>query len=97
MRKVLLGTVLLIIAAVMMGCGDSIVPCAEDAECMIDTGGHGLDIDMVCNLQVSPQERCDEMYGWMDGLPIPIPIPIPNCDEMSTTPGVCEVSLDVPF
>ena len=99
MRKTLLSAILLIIAAGMMGCGDSIVPCAVDEECTIDTGGHGPDIPMVCNTTVSPQEKCDEMYGWMDGFsfPIPIPIPIPDCADYATTGGVCEVSFDFPF
>jgi hypothetical protein len=99
MRKVILGTVLLIIAAVMMGCGDSIVPCLDDAECMIDAGGHDLEIPMVCNLDVSPQERCDDMYGWMDRIPFPIdlPIPIPDCADYPATGGVCELSLELPF
>ena len=97
MRGMLLSAFLLIIAVGMMGCGESIVPCATDEECLIDVGGHGPEIPMVCNLEVSPQEKCDEMYGWMDGLPFPIPLPIPDCDSMSTTGGVCEVSFELPF
>jgi hypothetical protein len=91
MRGMLLSAFLMIIAAVIMGCGDSIVPCAEDAECVIE----GHDVGMVCNLEVSPQERCDELFGWMEGLPIPIPIP--DCAAMSTDPGVCELPLDIPI
>jgi hypothetical protein len=94
MRGMLLSAILMIIAAGMMGCGDSIVPCATDEECAIDMPGPG-DVPMVCNLEVSPQEKCDDMYGWMEGLPFPLPIP--DCDSMSTTPGVCEVSFEFPF
>jgi len=98
MRKTLLSAILLIIAAGMMGCADSITPCAVPEDC-IDTGGHGPEIPMECNLDVSPQEKCEDMYGWMDGFPfpIPIPIPIPDCAEYPTTGGVCEVSFDFPF
>jgi hypothetical protein len=100
MRKVLLGTVFLLTAAVMMGCGDAIVPCVDDAECVIE--GPGPEIPMVCNLEVTPQERCEQMYGWLDNLPIPIelPIPIPDCSDLEEYPdsgGVCEISLESPF
>ena len=93
MRGALLSIILMITAAMMMGCGDIITPCVEDADCSLVPGeGHGPPIDMVCNLDVSPQQRCDEMFGWMEGLPIPIPIP--DCDSMSTDPGVCEIPFE---
>ena len=83
MRAALLSIVLMIIAAVMVGCGDPIIPCTDAADCVID----GHDVGMVCNDQVSPQQRCEEMFGWMDGLDIP---PIIDCTSKSTDPGVCE-------
>ena len=68
MRGTLLSIILMIIAAVMMGCSDSIIPCTEGGEeCIVSTGGPGPDIDMVCNLEVSAQEKYEDMYGWMDG------------------------------
>jgi len=95
MRGTLLSIILMIIASVMMGCSDSIISCTEGGEeCVID--GPGPDLDMVCNLDVSAQQKCDETYGWMDGLPFPIPIPIPDCSEYPTTGGVCEISFDFP-
>ena len=94
MRGMLLGAFLMIIAAGMIGCTDAIVPCVEDADCSLLPGeGEGPPIEMVCNLEVSPQQRCDELFGWMEGLPIPIPIP--DCDAMSTDPGVCEIPLEI--
>ena len=97
MRGLLLSTTLMIIAAVMMGCGDTIIPCVDDADCVV--GGPGPDIEMVCNLEVSAQERCDEMYGWMDRIPFPIelPIPIPDCADYPADGGVCEISFESPF
>jgi hypothetical protein len=97
MRKVLLGTVFLLTAALMMGCGDTIIPCVDDAECVIDTGLPTPEIPMVCNLEVTPQERCDEMYGWLDRIPFPVelPIPIPDCAEYPTTGGVCEIDISL--
>ena len=94
MRGMLLSAMLMIIAAMMMGCGDSIIECAGPEDCTID----GHDVGMVCNLEVSPQERCDEMFGWLPPIDwLPIPIPMPDCESMSTTPGVCESSWEFPF
>jgi len=87
MRGALLIATLMITAAVMMGCSDMFSPCTEDEDCNID----GYDVGMVCNTGVSPQERCEEMFGWvLDILPIPIEIPI--CEDLPTDPGVCESS-----
>ena len=96
MRGTLLSIILMIIAAVMMGCSDSIISCTEGGEECISIDGPGPDIDMVCNMDVSSQQKCEDTYGWMDGLPIPIPIPIPDCADYPTTGGVCEVSFDFP-
>jgi len=91
MRRTLLSAILMIIAAAMMGCTDFFIPCTEDAECTIDMGGHGPSMDMVCNLEVSPQERCNEMFGWLPPFEW-FPIPLPDCDVLSAEPGVCESS-----
>lgn len=104
MRATVLSIILMIIAAVMMGCTGDIIPCTDDAECAIDTGGFGPDIPMVCDTTVTPQEKCDDMYGWMDGglpfpIDIPFPFPIPDCTDSTLYPdtgGVCEISFDFP-
>jgi hypothetical protein len=96
MRGAFLSVILMIIAAVMMGCTDSFIPCTEDADCVIDMPGdgrgHGPPIDMVCNLEVSPLERCEEIVAYLDWLPEWIPIPLPDCTSLPAEPGVCESS-----
>jgi hypothetical protein len=96
MKKTLLGVSLMIVAAVMMGCMDSFTPCTTDEECTIDFpfGENSAAFEgpgMVCNLDLSPQDKCDEMFGWLVDLPFPILIPIPDCSELSDVPGVCEI------
>ena len=106
MRGALLSIVLMIIAAVMMGCTGDIIPCTEGGEeCAIDTGGFDLPIPMVCDMTVTAQQKCEDMYGWMDELPFPIeipfPLPIPDCSDLDAYPdtgGVCEIDFpDHPF
>ena len=104
MRGTLLSIILMTIAAVMIGCTGDIISCTEDAECAIDMGGFGPEIPVVCDTTVTPQQKCEDMYGWMDGLPFPIeipfPLPIPDCTDLTSYPdtgGVCEVSFEFPF
>jgi hypothetical protein len=106
MRRMLLGTALLLVAAVMMGCTDSIIPCTEDVDCQIDWGwgdsdaAHGGgDFGMVCNLEVSPLEMCEEMLSYLpplDWLPFGDWILLPDCQELfGSLPegtGTCESS-----
>ena len=97
MRKSLLGAALFIVAAVMMGCTDSFIPCTEDADCAMDWGFGENDAawdggGMVCNLQVSPLERCEEILAYLDWLPEWLPIPLPDCSSLPAEPGVCESS-----
>ena len=87
MRGAFLIAILMITSAVMMGCDDMFITCAGDEDCLID----GFDVGMTCNLDTSPQQRCEEMFGWVTEL-LPIPIPIPICEGLSTDPGVCESS-----
>ena len=93
MRGALLSVILMVIAALMMGCTDSFIACTEDADCSLVPGeGEGPPVDMVCNLEVSPQQRCEEMVAYLDWLPEWIPIPLPDCSTLPTEPGVCESS-----
>ena len=93
MRGTLLSIILMIIAAVMMGCTDSIVPCTEDVDCQWDWGwgdsdaaSWGGDYGMVCDLGVSPLERCEEMMAYLEYLPdwlsIVDYIILPDCTEL---------------
>ena len=107
MRGALLSAILLVIAAAMMGCTDSIVPCTENADCEFDWGwGDEGDathvwegLSMVCNLEVSPLERCEEMMAYLpplDWLPIGDWIMLPDCTELygglPEGTGTCESS-----
>ena len=97
MRGAFLIAILMIISAVMMGCTDSFVPCTEDADCAMDWGPSANDATwegpgLVCNLEVSPQDRCNEMFGFLEWLPEWLPIPLPDCSTLPTEPGVCESS-----
>ena len=93
MRRTLLGAVLMITAATMMGCGDTIMPCTTADDCVLDfdlgwdsqaaswddwTG----DISMVCNTDVSALEKCNELVGWMQGFMDSDWLPIPDIGEM---------------
>ena len=101
MRGMLWSAILLIIAAAMMGCTDSIMPCADDAECQLDWGWGGdsqaawdwQGPSMVCNMEVSPLARCEEMMSYLppldwllDWLPIGDWIVIPDCTELYDLP-----------
>ena len=96
MRGAFLTAILMIIAAAMMGCTDSFIPCSSDEECTLDWGMSENDAawdgpGMVCNLEVSPQERCNEIFGFLPDLDW-LPIPLPDCDSLPAEPGVCESS-----
>lgn len=110
MRGTLLSVGLMLIAAVMMGCTDSIVPCTEDVDCQWDWGWSdgdaakwGGDYGMVCNLEVSPLERCEEMMAYLppldwlgDWLPFGDWFIFPDCAELygglPEGTGTCESS-----
>jgi hypothetical protein len=92
MRGTLLSIILMVIGAVMMGCTDSIIPCQEltqDVDCAMDFGwgdsdaaDPGGDYGMVCNMDVSPLEECEQMMSYLDFLPDFLPIDISiDCDE----------------
>ena len=108
MRGKLLSVILMFIAAGMMGCTDSIVPCTEDVDCQWDWGPHDSDaaswdrgFDMVCNLEVSPLQRCEEMMAYLppldwlgDWIPFGDWLLLPDCAELyGSLPegtGTCE-------
>lgn len=110
MRGTLLSVILMFVAAVMMGCTDSIVPCTEDVDCEFDWGyadgaaDHGGgDYSMVCNLEVSPLETCEEMMAYLppldwlgDWIPFGDWILLPDCTELygglPAETGTCESS-----
>lgn len=105
MRTALLSIILMITAAVMMGCTDDIVPCTVDEDCQIDWGlaendaAHGGgDYGLVCNTDVSPLEECEEMAAYLDYLPDWLPIEITiDCSEFTDMGpesglGVCDSS-----
>ena len=105
MRGTLLSAILLIIAVGMMGCID-ITPCTVDEDCAIDYGWGDKDAardwdgpSMVCNLEVSALEACEEMLSYLpplDWLPmIGDWITLPDCTELYADveePGSCESS-----
>lgn len=93
MRGALLSVILMMVAAVMMGCTDSIIPCTSDEDCVIDWGwgqseaAHGGgDYGMVCNLEVSPLEECEGMLAYLEWIPDWLPIMdwilLPDCTEL---------------
>ena len=102
MRATLLSVILMIIGAVMMGCTDNIVPCQTDADCQFDWGYGDPDaskaggFDLVCNMDVSPLEDCEEMVAYLEYIPDFIPIQITiDCSEFSEMGpgmgwGVCD-------
>jgi len=111
MRKTLLSAILLIAAAGMVGCMD-VTPCTVDEDCAMDFGWGDRDSDwgdgggsfMVCNLDVSPLEACEEMMGFLppfDFLPFGDWIQLPDCTELygdlPEGTGSCESSMSFPF
>jgi hypothetical protein len=90
----LLSTILMITAAVMMGCTDSIIPCTDDVDCEWDWGYEGEsnphdwggDYGMVCDLDYSPLQMCEDMLGYLDWIPDWLPILdwiiLPDCVEL---------------
>ena len=92
MRGTLLSIILMVIGAVMMGCTGNITPCQEetqDVDCAMDFGwgdsdaaDWGGDFGMVCNIDVSPMEECEQMASYLDFLPDFLPIDINiDCSE----------------
>ena len=93
----------MVIGAVMMGCTDNIIPCQEktqDVDCAMDFGwgdsdaaDWGGDYGMVCNMDVSPLEECEQMMSYLDFLPDFLPIDISiDCTEFEGKDegwGVC--------
>jgi hypothetical protein len=109
MRVALLSVILMIIGAVMVGCTDNIIPCTVDEDCVMDWGWGGGDSDaadwggdfgMVCNMDVSPLEECQEMLSYLDHIPDWLPIldwiRLPDCVELygdlPEDTGVCDSS-----
>ena len=93
MKGKILGAVLLIAAAAMMGCTDSIMPCATDDDCTINWGPGDSEAahdwegpNLVCNTDYSPLEMCEDMLSYLDWLPDWIPfmdwIILPDCTEL---------------
>ena len=118
MRGMLLSSVLMIIAALMMGCTDSIIPCTDDVDCEMDWGWGDRDADwgggdwdwgdwgMVCNMDVTPLEKCERLMDFippLDWLPFGDWINIPDCEELfgglPADTGTCESSMSffLPF
>jgi hypothetical protein len=110
MRGPFLMVGLMIIAAMMMGCGETLIPCSTDADCAFDPGGWDLDAAqgppmydaMICNEAISVEARCNELTGY---LPDFVPLPdvckyLPDFGHMGTcqVPGgegaVCAEDLD---
>lgn len=96
MRATLLSAILLLMAAGMMGCTDSIMPCTvetQDVDCAIDygwdskDGGHDWEMpSMVCNPDYSPLEMCEDMLSYLEWIPDWLPILdwiiLPDCTEL---------------
>jgi hypothetical protein len=96
MKGTLLGIGLMVMAAVMMGCTDSIVPCTEDVDCEWDWGWYdddaGMsaegwwDVSLTCT-GPHPQDYCEELLSWLpplDWLPFGLEewIKLPDCEEL---------------
>ncbi len=96
MRRTLLVTLLMMIAAMMMGCTDSIVPCTEDIDCEWDWGwgdsraAHGDNdwggYDLTCS-GPHPLDYCLAMLEYLpplDWLPFGIGdwIKLPDCEAL---------------
>jgi hypothetical protein len=78
MKRTILSAILLIIAASTVGCGETIIPCTSDTECTFDLGWDSArsswgSYSMVCNMDVSPVTKCNELMGDMpdDWLTVP--------------------------
>jgi hypothetical protein len=93
MKRTLLIATVMIFAASMMGCGETIMPCNTDEDCVIDwdfgwdnqaASGHdwGGDIGMTCNTDVSALEKCNEVMGWLQELMDGDWLPIPDLGEL---------------
>jgi hypothetical protein len=104
MRGTLLSIILMIVAAGMMGCTDSIIPCTDDVDCEMDWGWGGENDaaswgEMTCS-GPHPLEACEDMLSYLDWLPDWLPIldwiVLPDCTElyggMDPATGTCESS-----
>jgi hypothetical protein len=91
MKRTLLMATVFIFAASMMGCGETIMPCTTDDDCVIDwdfgwdsgADSWGGDIGMVCNTEVSAIEKCNEVMGWLEDLMGGDWLPIPDIGELN--------------
>ena len=99
MRGTLLVAVLLIIGASMAGCGEAIIPCTSNEECTFEfgwdnVGGPWDSYSMVCNLDVSPLVKCNELMATIPEDMLVLP-PMVICAMMFgevADHGTCEVS-----
>lgn len=95
MRGTLLAVVLMILAAVMMGCTDSIVPCTTDEDCQWDWGWDDegdRDADWWEGPQATcsgphPLDYCNELLSYippLEWLPFGIGnwIKLPDCEAL---------------
>jgi len=95
MKRNILFVLLLSFVMMSAGCGEVIIPCLDNDDCAFDLIGHiGGMIGMECNLDKTPQEKCEEMQ-------LPFDIPFldlgPDCDELPDEGGVCELDIGFPF
>ena len=91
MRAKVLSAILMIVAATMMGCGDTIMPCTTADDCVLDfdfgwdsqaASWDDWEIVMVCNTEVSALDKCNELVGWMQGFMDSDWLPIPDIGEL---------------
>ena len=93
MRVTVLSAILMIVAATMMGCGDTIMPCSTDDDCVLDFDfgwdsqaaswdDWGGDIIMVCNEEVSALDKCNQLVAMMQGFMDSDWLPIPDIGEL---------------
>jgi|GEM_PF-2887815 len=90
MKRTLLIATVLLFAASMMGCGDMIMPCNTDEDCVLDWD-FGWDsqaaswddpIAMTCNTDLTAYEKCSDMIGWLQELMGGDWLPIPDIGEL---------------
>ncbi len=101
MKKITLSAALLIMVAAMTGCigSESYTACSVDTveeDCAMERSSkYGPDIDMVCNTEISPQERCNETQGYIpdEVLEMLSWLDLTDCATLSEESGVCEVDM----